>query len=136
MAHTYRVISGDAHLEIPPDLWTHRVPAHWRGPAPRIAKLPGGAAAAVMEGRNPYIAGLALGAKPYEQHSIRGEAYADNPGTGGPEQRLREQDLDGVDAEVLFPSSSHQSFWRGIRDDDGYKALIHAFNEFLAEEYC
>ncbi len=27
MAVTYKIISGDAHLDLPPDRWTHRVPA-------------------------------------------------------------------------------------------------------------
>lgn len=64
-----------------------------------------------------------------------GEVYEANPGAGGGEQRLREQDQDGVDAEVLFTSASHQTMWRGIREDDGYLALVRAFNEFLVEDY-
>lgn len=54
-------------------------------------------------------------------------------GTGGPDQRLREQDQDGVDAEVLF---SRIPYARGLKDDEGYLALNHAYNEYLAEEYC
>lgn len=53
-----------------------------------------------------------------------------------PEQRLWEQDQDGVDAEVLYSHGSYAEFWRGIADDDAYKAMIRAYNEWLAEEYC
>jgi predicted TIM-barrel fold metal-dependent hydrolase len=134
MAYPYRVISGDGHLEIPPQMWTDHVPRAWRDRAPRLIKLPNGGDAVVMEGRDPYVLGLAMGGKPYEERNVVGEVYEDNPGTGGPEQRVREQDQDGVDAEILY--HTHQTMWRGIREDAGYKALIHAFNEFLAEEYC
>ena len=27
-------------------------------------------------------------------------------------------------------------FWRGIADDEAYKAMIRAYNQWLAEEYC
>ena len=30
MARDYRVISADAHLDLNPEVWTHRVPAKWR----------------------------------------------------------------------------------------------------------
>ena len=134
MANRYRVISGDGHIEISPDMWTHRVPKEWRDRAPRLVKLPNGGDGVVMEGRDTYVLGLAMGGKPYEQRNVVGEVYEDNPGTGDPAQRVREQDQDGVDAEILY--HTHQTMWRGIREDAGYKALIHAFNEFLAEDYC
>jgi predicted TIM-barrel fold metal-dependent hydrolase len=37
---------------------------------------------------------------------------------------------------VLFSHGSYAEFWRGISDDDAYKAVIRAYNEWLAEEYC
>src|SRR5579864_5111861 len=134
MPYHYRVISGDGHLEIPPEMWTHHVPKQWRDRAPRTVRLPTGGDGVVIEGRDTYVLGLAMGGKPYEQRNVVGEVYEDNPGTGGPEQRVREQDQDGVDAEILY--HTHQPMWRGIREDAGYKALVRAFNEWLAEEYC
>src|SRR5262249_18803120 len=69
--------------------------------------------------------------KPY------GQNYATTPGTGPAEQRLKEQDIDGIDAEVLFPGqASGPYFWRYIRDDEAYKACVRAYNDFLAEDYC
>ena len=45
------------------------------------------------------------------------------PGTDSAEQRLKEQDIDGIDAEVPFPGqASGPYFWRYIRDDEAYKA--------------
>ncbi len=136
MANRYNVISADAHLEISPDRWTDRVPAKYRGYAPRLVKLADGADGVIVESRPMYILGLAITAKPYEEHSPVGISYEGSPGAGSPEQRVREQDMDGVDMEVLFTSAGNSGFWRGIRDDTAYCAVIHAYNEFLAEEYC
>ena len=41
-----------------------------------------------------------------------------------------------MDAEVLFPGNVGPGFWRGIRNDDAYKAVVRAYNDWLAEEYC
>jgi len=68
-------------------------------------------------------------------HGASPGAVAD-PGTGSPEQRLREQEKDGVDAEVLFPGNVGPGFWRGIGHDEAYKAVVRAYNDWLSEEYC
>src|SRR5205823_6508222 len=63
--------------------------------------------------------------------------YRGTPGTGSPQQRIQEQDRDGIDAEVLFPSQQGgPKFWRRIQDDNAYKAVVRAYNGWLAEEYC
>src|SRR5205807_2096270 len=53
-------------------------------------------------------------------------------GTGGPDRRLREQDQDGIDAEVLF---SRVGYLRQAPDSETYLALMHAYNEYLGQEY-
>ncbi len=136
MAQRYNVISADSHLEISPERWTARVPAQHRGLAPRLVKLADGGDGIIVENRALYILGLAVTGKRYEEHSPVGICYDGSPGTGSAEQRLSEQDIDGVDGEVLYTSAGNSGFWRGIRDDAAYCAVIHAYNEFLAEEYC
>lgn len=136
MAPTYRLISADSHLEISPERWTARVPAKYRDRAPRLVRLPDGGDGIIVENRSLYVLGLAITGKPYEEHSLTGVGYEGGAGAGSPEKRLREQDQDKIDAEVLFTSAGNLIFWRGIRDDSAYKAVIHAYNEFLAEEYC
>src|SRR5262245_17197841 len=137
MAVDYRVISADSHLELDPGRWTPRVPAKYRERAPRRITLPDGGDGLVVEGRPLYVTGLAVTGTPYEEHSPSGICYEGSPGTGSPERRLEEQDRDGVDAEIMFTSTgSNPHFWRGIRDDPAYRSVIHAYNEFLAEEYC
>lgn len=132
----YRIISADSHLEISPDRWSPRVPQKYRDRAPRLVKLPNGGDAIQIEGRPLSVVGLAVTGKPYEEYEPTGVTYEGGHGSGSPEQRLREQDEDGVDAEVIFPPPGAAGFWRAIRDDAAYRAVVHAYNEFLAEEYC
>jgi uncharacterized protein len=136
VARAYRIISADSHLEISPELWTSHMPAKYQDRAPRLVKLADGGVGTVIEGRPMTVLGLAVTGKPYEEHRICGITYEGNPGTGTPEQRVQEQDEDGVDAEVLFSTPNRNSFWRGIKDDDAYRAVVRAYNEFLGEEYC
>jgi predicted TIM-barrel fold metal-dependent hydrolase len=135
MARDYKLISADSHLEIDPSRWTNRIPAKYRDFAPRLVKLPDGGDGIIVENRPLYTLGLAVTGKPYEEHSPVGIRYEGSPGTGTAEQRLQEQNLDGVDAEVLFTSAGNSDFWRGIRDDGAYRAVVRAYNEFLGEEY-
>src|SRR4249920_918668 len=135
MVSKYRLFSADSHLEISPARWTDRVPEKFRDRAPRWVKLANGGDGIIIEGRPLYVVGLAIAGKPYEHHELSGVNYQGSEGAGTPEQRLREQDQDGVDGEVLYTSASNLSFWRGIKNDDAYLATIHAYNTFLAE-YC
>jgi uncharacterized protein len=131
-----RLFSADSHLEISPDRWTKRVEKKYRDRAPRLVKLPSGGDGIVVENRPLYVVGLAIAGKPYERHELTGVNYEGSEGAGTPEQRLKEQDQDGVEGEVLYTSASNLTFWRGIKNDDAYLAVLHAYNTFLAEEYC
>ncbi len=132
----HQCISADSHLDIPPERWTPHVPKRWRDRAPRTVILADGAEGMIVENRPPRSPGAtAITGIPYSQHGLQKNAF-EGPGTGAPEQRLREQDQDGVDAEVLFTHAAYPQLWRGISDDEPYKAVIRAYNEWLAEEYC
>src|SRR3954469_6681212 len=139
MPRQYRLMSADGHLEVPPERWAHRVPKKYRERAPHTVKLPDGGDALMIEGQ-PLLeanfldlrAGRAAGSwQPF------GLKVADAAGTGSPEQRVKEQDQDGMDAEVLFAAMvAGPVFWRNIAHDEVYKAVIRGYNDWLAEEYC
>ena len=134
MARTYRFISADGHFESPPEMWTHRVPAEYRDRAPRRIKLADGRDAIVNEGEPLTYGGTSwYGGGPPEQFDPTRVIYDNTPGTGGPEQRLREMDEDGIDAEVLFALGVRN---RAIRDSKAFLAVIKGFNDYFAEEYC
>ncbi len=132
----FNVVSADSHLEISPERWTNRVPPEHRDRAPRLIKLPHGGDGVIVEGRDVYVLGLAITGKPPEEHRLFGLNYEGSPGAGTSQDRVMEQEQDGVDGEVLYTSAGNASFWRGIQNDDAYNAVIHAYNEFLAEEYA
>lgn len=139
MTRTYQVISGDGHLEIPPEPWIRHVPEEHRDRAPRLVPLREGGHGWIVEG-SPLIhngQNVAAG-RPVK---VRNASYWDDdgtpiPGTGDAAQRLREQDLDGVDAEVLYPPVFISRFIENIDDREAYVAMVRAYNDFLAQDYC
>ena len=138
MAQSYRYISGDSHLEIEAKWWVDRVPKKYRDQAPRLVRLPDGSDAWAIEGQPLRQVPFDLyGGKGRDVWKPYGQTYETTPGTGPAEQRLKEQSIDGIDAEVLFPGqASGPYFWRHIRDDEAYKACVRAYNDFLAQDYC
>ena len=139
MDRTYKIISGDGHVETPPESFVKYVPEKWRARAPRLVHLPEGGEGWVIEGMPLLHNGQNITAgKPIK---FRGDTYF-NPdgspatGAGDARQRLREQDQDGIDAEVLFPPVFATKFLEGIPDRDVYLSIVQAYNTFLAEDYC
>ncbi|MSQ23846.1 MAG: amidohydrolase [Chloroflexi bacterium] len=135
-AHPF--ISGDSHLEVDSKNWITRVPEKYRDRAPRVIRLPDGGDAWLVEGQ-PLRQNAAdiYGGKGREVWRPTGQQYETTPGTGPGSQRLKEQDMDGVSAEVLFPAvGAGPSLWRSIKDNAAYLSVIQAYNSWLAEDYC
>jgi uncharacterized protein len=136
MARDYRYISADAHLDVNPDRWRNRVVETYRDCAPRLVQLPNTDAILVEGHPLDICTNLRAGVPPDQWTPGAGIRFEEMPGSGSPEQRLHEQDVDGVDAEVLYPEVGARNGWSTIEDDDAHCAVIHAYNEWLAEEYC
>jgi uncharacterized protein len=134
MARRYRYFSADSHFESLPETWTHRVPAKFRARAPRRIKLADGRDAIVEEGQPLQYRGTALfaGKLPEEFNPVRLD-FETSAGTGPPEQRLKEQDADGIDGELLFASEARNP---KIKDKEAFLAIVRAFNDYFIEEYC
>ena len=134
MSRHYRYISADGHFESPPEQWTHRVPKQYRDRAPRRIKLANGGDGLLIEGRPLVYGGTSQYAgRPPETFDPAVLDFDSTPGCGSAQQRLREQDQDGIDAEVLFALDVRNP---AIRDKAAFLGIIHAFNDYLAEEYC
>jgi predicted TIM-barrel fold metal-dependent hydrolase len=139
MSKDHLPISGDSHLEVDAKDWVARVPAPYRDQAPRLARQDDGTDIWLICGKpaRPAAAADLYGGKGRENYMPFGATYEGTPGTGTPDQRLAEQDQDGIGGEVLFPSQQGgPKLWRRIPDDRAYKAVVHAYNGWLAEEYC
>src|SRR5205085_169748 len=134
MARTYQVISADSHLDLNPDIWRGRVAKKWGDRVARRVKTASGSDAVLVDGGEAETIGVT--------RSV-GVAHADmakqlpnfdtGAGTGPPEQRLREQDEDGVDGEVFY--SQLQPVLRQAKNDELYLDMLRAYNDFLIEEY-
>src|SRR5215831_556051 len=133
------LISSDGHLEVRPERWTPRMPTRLREKAPRTIKLPDGGDAILVEGQPPYPApflDLRAG-RTNETWEPIGVTVDDTAGVGPPEQRLREQDMDALHAEVLFPNMQvGPRLWSTLKEPDVYRATVRAYNDWLGEEYC
>jgi predicted TIM-barrel fold metal-dependent hydrolase len=133
------LLSSDGHLEVRPERWSPFLPADYRSRAPRTIKLPDGSDAIAVEGQPPQRAtfiDLRAG-RTNEDWQPFGITVEDTAGVGPPEQRLREQDQDGLGAEVLFPNMLlGPRLWRTIADDGLYRACVRAYNDWLGQEYC
>ena len=139
MARYYQVISADGHVETPPDPWVKYVPEKWKDRAPRLISLPDGGEGWLLEGQPLLKNGQNItGRGPISFHAASYFRADGSPadGAGPGEQRLREQDEDGIDAEVLFPPVFATRFLEGISDPEVYRAMIRAYNTWLAHDYC
>ena len=133
------LISSDGHLEVLPERWTARMPAALRDKAPRTITMPDGGDALLVEGQEPRpVPFLDLRAgRTNETWQPFGVTVADTAGVGPPEQRLAEQDQDGLLAEVLFPNMQMgPRLWRTMADDTAYRAAVRAYNDWLGQDYC
>jgi len=139
MGRKYQLISADGHVETPPDSWICHLDEQYRPYAPQLVELRGGGEAWLIEGQQLVPNGQNItGRGPVK---IRGGSYfkpdgSPAEGAGGGAQRLREQDEDGIDAEVLFPPIFASRMIETISDKDAYRALVRAYNTFLARDYC
>ena len=134
-----RVISADSHLTEPGDLWLERLDRKYRDSAPRVVKndKPTGAAYLfVGPGIHPLtVAGVfAAGrsGKELREHMKRGYEAA-RPSGWDPVERLKDQDLDGVMAEVLY--SSLGIVLLNMKDIELQQACVRVYNDWIAE-FC
>lgn len=135
----YRCISGDSHIEVDTANWTPRVPERFRDRAPKLVHVDDETDAWFIDGKMTRKANAAdlYGGKGRERYLPSGAKYEGTPGTGSPEQRMQEQDVDGVDAEVLFPAqATGPRMWRMVDDDEAYLSIVRAYNDWLVLDYC
>jgi predicted TIM-barrel fold metal-dependent hydrolase len=135
----YKLISADSHVSEPPDLWVDRVDQKYRDRAPRLVVNPPGLDGAyfLYEGYAPHPIGigLAAGKSPEELARFLTQAtYADaRPGGWDPAERLKDNELDGVEADVLYTTLGFRIFW--LKDAGLQRECFRVYNDWLAE-YC
>ena len=147
----FKLISADSHVNEPPEAWA-RVQKQYGERAPRVVKDPRGVPKGtwlLIDGLPPvglshYSKGLVVGKNhgisevEQEKHfeTIRFNEnfrYEDYPGGWEPAARLRDQDTDGIEAEILFSSAVRQLY--SIADEPFQRAIFRSYNAWL-QEFC
>jgi predicted TIM-barrel fold metal-dependent hydrolase len=135
----YDIVDGDCHILEPPDIWRNWLPKELQDKAPKLVKDPdGGDAWQFAGGADPDPIGLvSTPGKPFDEFRWTGVTYQDaRRGCYIGAERLADMDIDGVDAEILFPPQRTVGHFLGDEDDSFVLAGIEAYNNFLWEEFC
>ncbi|HLQ31348.1 MAG TPA: amidohydrolase, partial [Chloroflexota bacterium] len=97
------IISADSHVMEPVDLWTERLPVSLRDQVPI-----------------------------FEKRDVD-QGFQGRPGGHDPKARIEEMEVDGVSAEVLYPTLGLRLF--GLDDAKLQEACFRIFNDWLID-YC
>jgi predicted TIM-barrel fold metal-dependent hydrolase len=132
------VISADSHVMEPADLWTAGLPEDLRDRAPRVLANEGrpgysfhapGLAASLVSGSW----GAGRSGEELKEHLANAGYESARPSGWDPAERLKDQDVDGVAAEVLYGTLGMRLF----RMTDGalQRSIFRVYNDWLAE-FC
>lgn len=133
---TLKIIDADAHMLEPPGLWTEGLSKRFRDRAPRIIKDPDGRKGLFFtcEQLPPLrVSGAFAAGKTFDKKFL--EAGLDSAPAGGwnPAERLKDMELDGVEAAVLYTTMGFVLFW--IEDAEFQEDCFRVYNDWLAE-FC
>src|SRR5215813_9270579 len=147
----FKLISADSHVNEPPAAW-ERVQKEYSDRAPRVVKDPPGRLRGIwliIDGIPPiglshYSKGQVVGKdkgiseveqeKHFETIGFNEQfRYEDYPGGWEPVARLKDQDTDGIEAEILFSSAVRQLY--SIVDEPFQRAIFRSYNDWL-HEFC
>lgn len=130
-----RVISADSHMTEPADLWFERLDRAYRDRAPRVVRdHRRDMLLFVAPGMIPFPVAAGFGAgkrgADLKDHMSRGYEAA-RPGGWDPGERIKDQDRDGVDAEILYPTHGMPLFQ--LPDGGLQRACFRVYNDWISE---
>src|SRR5216683_7544324 len=132
-----RLISADSHMMEPANFFVDGLSERFKDRAPRVVPRNSGSGY-VFVGPDippfPVAGGFGTGRSGEElkEHMKRGYEAA-RPSGWDPAERIKDQDVDGVEAEVLYTTLGMPLF--NLRDADLQRACFSAYNDWLAE-FC
>ena len=135
----YKVISSDSHIFEPADLWTSRIEPKFRDRAPRMVhrdedntdwwvcdgvKGVSGASGGGQTGKRFEAP---------ETLTFAGSLDQIRPGGYIPEDHVKDLDIDGIDADLLYPTNGLLLY--AVPDGQLLTAMLNAYNDWIAE-FC
>ena len=119
----------------PATLWTERLDKRFQDSAPRVIKnesRPGFSFVAPGIRPFPVAGGFGIGksGEDLKEHLKKGYEAA-RPSGWDPIERIKDQDVDGVEAEVLYTTLGMPLF--GLDDADLQRACFGVYNDWVAE---
>jgi len=138
VSFAHPLVSSDSHIVEPPTLWSERIDRKYRDRAPHTVMGHNGKEGEyfVVEGGEPWpvVRLFAPGIKGEDMPEYHKQTFkAAPPSTWDPAARLKEQEVDGVKAEILF--TSFGLFLYGLKDAELRRACFQVYNTYIAD-YC
>ena len=136
----YQVISTDDHIIEPPGIFDSRLPKEFEDRTPKLVETDDEAAWHVPGIERPIaMSGLSSAAGQKEtEFSPKSKTFdAMRKGCYDPRERIKDMDIDGVDAQVTFPTlpGLAGAAFIEIQDRPYALALMRAYNDWLVDEW-
>ena len=132
----YRIISSDSHIVEPADLWTSRIESTYRERAPQLIRE-GNSDMWYSDGEK--LMGVTVGSQPgvrfEDQEKMKNTAVFEEirPGAYNPDEHVKDMEIDGVEASVIYPSMG--LFLFTVQDSQLLDAIFRVYNSWLSE-FC
>src|SRR5262249_2415700 len=135
-----QIVSVDDHVIEHRNVWQDRLPERFKEAGPRNFRDDKGDDVWEFEGRRTYSIGIsAVAGKPREEFSRDPTRYDDMiPGCYDPQARVKDMDIDGVQAQLCFPSFPGfcgRTFYEAT-DKELATACVVAYNDWMIDEWC
>ena len=138
MSLPFKLVSADSHIVEPPNLWVDRIDKQFRERAPRIVHDDQGDYF-ICEGSKRSGGGIGLLATrakyddPEHDFGFEGKWSDVVEGAYEPGARLKELDVEGIEAELIYTSFGLSMYQ--IADQPFQFACMRAFNDWLTD-FC
>jgi predicted TIM-barrel fold metal-dependent hydrolase len=125
----YHLVSSDSHVTMPDEAWQTYLDPEFRDRAPRIERTEEGDFRVFEGTRRPIMTLDNLAGKKPEEFKLNVRKLDEQrPGAGNPVERIKDMDIDGVDAEVLYVGGPLQSTDPELRLNS-----VRGYNRWLSD---
>jgi predicted TIM-barrel fold metal-dependent hydrolase len=149
-----QLISVDDHLIETAEVWQQRLPLKYQEAGPKVVeatgeefdqygfgqRVPKGAHVWQLEGKVYGQLGLnAVAGKPSEEIGIEPARFEDmRPGCYEPTARVEDMNVDGIQAQVLFPSFPRfaGTMFGQVKEAELALLCVQAWNDYVLDEWC